>query len=174
MNYNFFVLKFLFFIFLNFLFIFQSFFSLNFLFSSRIDEELIICFAIFFVFILFITQIVNSLQDMLKTRIDLYVNVFLLVFKLIRKSLKRFKKHSSKTLSMKNVFLAHVSTIFFKNLSVFYSLQVALNAYVLNLRFKVLVESLKVDSELKSVLDKEASVKAYELELLYFKLLRAF
>jgi hypothetical protein len=144
------------------------------LFSSRIDEELIICFAIFFVFILFITQIVSSLQDMLKTRIDLYVNVFLLVFKLIRKSLKRFKKHSSKTLGMKNIFLAHVSTIFLKNLSIFYTFQIALNVYVLNLRFKILVESLRADAELKSVLEKEALLKASDLELLYLKLLRFF
>ena len=172
MNYNFFVLKFLFFIFLNFLFIFQTFFSLNFLFSSRIDEELIICFAIFFVFVLFITQIVNSLQDMLKTRIDLYINVFLLVFKLIRKSLKRFKKHSLRTLNMRNAFLYHVSTIFFKNLAVFHVFQISLNVHVLNLRFRILIESVRADMELKSALEREALLRAYDLELRYLTLLR--
>ncbi len=97
MNYNFFVLKFFLFILVNFFFIFQSFFSLNFFFSSKIDEELIICFAIFFVFILFINHIVKGLQDMLKARIEIYLNVFLIVFKLLKRSLKRLKKHNNKT-----------------------------------------------------------------------------
>jgi hypothetical protein len=167
MNYNFFVFKFLLFIILNFLFIFQGFFSLNFFFSSKIDEELIICFAIFFVFILFINHIVNGLQDMLKSRMEIYINIFLLVFKLIKKALKRFKKHNIKTVNVRSSFFLYIFSIFFHNLSSFFNYQIVLNNYLIQLRFKVLTDSLLADNELKALFLKRNLLQAYNLELKY-------
>lgn len=171
MNYNFAVFKFLLFVILNFLFFFQSFFSLNFFFSSKIDEELIICFAIFFVFLLFINHIVSGLQDMLRSRIEIYLNVFLLVFKLVRKSLKRFKKHNLKSISVRNSLLFYISSVFFNNLSSFFNYQNALNNYLVNFRFKNLIDALSLDIELKSGYYKKFLVSSYNLELSYLSFL---
>lgn len=171
MNYNFYVFKFLLFIIVNFLFIFQTFFSLNFFFSSKIDEELVICFAIFFVFILFINHIVTGLQDMLKSRVEVYVNVFLLVFKLLKKSLKRFKKHNVKTVNARNFAFSYIWSIFFQNLVSFSNYQLSVNNYLIQLRFKILIDSLMADAELKSLSWKKALVSAFLMELQYFSLI---
>jgi hypothetical protein len=170
MNYNFFVFKFLLFIILNFLFIFQGFFSLNFFFSSKIDEELIICFAIFFVFILFINHIVIGLQDMLKSRMEIYVNIFLLVFKLIKKALKRLKKHNVKTTNIRSSFFLNVFSVFLHNLCSFFNYQIVFNNYLIQLRFKVITDSLLADNELKSLFLKRNLIQAYNLELKYLSL----
>jgi hypothetical protein len=167
MNYNFYVFKFLLFIVVNFLFIFQAFFSLNFFFSSKIDEELIICFAIFFVFILVINHIVTSLQDMLRARVEVYVNLFVMTFKLLRKALKRFKKHNERTSSARDSAFTSVLVIFFRNLSAFANYQTLLNNYFIQLRLKSVVDTISVDLELKSLTRRKALVIAYTMELNY-------
>jgi hypothetical protein len=172
MNYNFYVFKFLLFIVLNFLFIFQVFFSLNFFFSSKIDEELVICFAIFFVFILVINHIVTSLQDMLRARVEVYVNLFIMTFKLLRKALKRFKRHNDKTIGAKNSMFSSILTIFYKNLSAFANYQTLLNNYMVQLRLKSVVDSISVDLELKSINRRKALIVAYSMELDYLKSVR--
>lgn len=168
MNYNLFVMKFFLFILLNFLFIFQAFFSLNFFFSSKIDEELVICFAIFFVFVLFINHIVNALQDMLKSRIENYVSVFLLCFKLIKKAVHRFKKHNSKTNAFRHMFFHNTISLFFSNLSSFAIYQTSLNNYLVNFRLKLLSDSILAESELRSDLFKKFYNFSYNMELKYF------
>jgi hypothetical protein len=168
MNYNFFVFKFLLFIIINFLFIFQTFFSLNFFFSSKIDEELIICFAIFFVFVLFINHIVNGLQDMLKARVEIYLNVFLIVFKLLKKSFKRLKKHNVKTNVARNFVFNSIWTAFFQNLSSFLNYQASISNYLIQLRLKTVTDSIIADLELKNGSWKRALVNAYLMEIQYF------
>lgn len=171
MNYNFFVFKFLLFIIINFLFIFQTFFSLNFFFSSKIDEELIICFAIFFVFVLFINHIVNGLQDMLKSRVEIYLNVFLIVFKLLKKSFRRLKKHNFKTTVARNFVFTSIWTIFFQNLSSFLNYQSSLNNYLIQLRLKTVTDSIVADLELKNHSWKRALINSYLTEIQYFFLI---
>ena len=172
MNYNFFVLKFFFFILINFFFIFQVFFSLNFFFSSKIDEELIICFAIFFVFILFINHIVKGLQDMLKARIEIYLNVFLIVFKLLKRSLKRLKKHNNKTVISRTLVFNSLWYSFFQNLSAFANHQLSFNNYLIQLRLKTLTDSILADIELKTNCWKRSLINSYLKELNYFILLK--
>lgn len=172
MNYNFYVFKFLLFIVLNFLFIFQIFFSLNFFFSSKIDEELVICFAIFFVFILVINHIVTSLQDMLRARVEIYVNLFIMTFKLLRKALKRFRKHNDKTTNTRDSMFSSILTIFYKNLNAFANYQTLLNNYLIQLRLKSIVDSISVDLELKSLNRRKALILAYNMELEYLKAIR--
>lgn len=174
MNYNFFVFKFLLFIVVNFLFIFQGFFSLNFFFSSKIDEELVICFAIFFVFVLFINHIVTGLQDMLKARSEIYINVFLLVFKLLRKSLRRFKKHNYKTVTARSFAFSFIWNAFFANLSSYFSYQNSLNNYLIHLRLKTVLDVIIADSELKLLSKKRSLLSAFFDEINYFTLLRGF
>lgn len=173
MNYNFFVLKFFLFILINFFFIFQGFFSLNFFFSSKIDEELIICFAIFFVFILFINHIVKGLQDMLKARIEIYLNVFVIVFKLLRRSLKRIKKHNNKTVSSRNLVFNSLWFNFFQNLSSFVNHQLSFNNYLIHFRLKTVTDSIVADIELKNTCWKHALVTSYLKELNYFILVKS-
>ena len=172
MNYNFFVLKFFFFILINFFFIFQVFFSLNFFFSSKIDEELIICFAIFFVFILFINHIVKGLQDMLKARIEIYLNVFLIVFKLLKRSLKRLKKHNNKTVISRTLVFNSLWYSFFQNLSAFANHQLSFNNYLIQLRLKTVTDSIMADIELKTNCWKRSLINSYFKELKYIVLLK--
>lgn len=172
MNYNFYVFKFLVFIVINFLFIFQTFFSLNFFFSSRIDEELIICFAIFFVFVLVINHVVMSLQDMLQARVEVYVNLFVMTFKLLRKALKRFKKHNERTVSARNSMFSSILMIFYRNLNSFANYQVLLNNYLIQLRLKSVVEAISADFELKLLNRRKALLSAYVMELNYLKSIR--
>jgi hypothetical protein len=172
MNYNLYVFKFLLLIVVNFLFIFQTFFSLNFFFSSKIDEELIICFAIFFVFILVINHIVTSLQDMLQGRIDVYVNLFIMTFKLLRKALKRFKKHNERTLGARELAFTFVLAVFFRNLSSLANYETLLNNYLIQLRLKLVIDAISVDLELKSQVYRKALLMAYLLELNYLNSVR--
>jgi hypothetical protein len=174
MNYNFFIFKFLLFIIVNFLLIFQGFFSLNFFFSSKIDEELIICLAIFFVFVLFINHIVTGLQDMLRSRSEIYINVFLLVFKLLRKSLKRFKKHNYKTLAARSFVFSFLWNAFFTNLVSYSAYQNSLNNYLIHLRLKTVLDVIIADSELRLLSKKRSLLNAFFDELKYFSLLRNF
>lgn len=168
------VSKFFFFVLVNFVFFFQIFFSLNFFFFTIIDEELIICCAIFLVFILFINQIVSGLQDMLKARIEIYLNTFLMIFRLLRKALKRFQKHNTKTLDMRDTLLSFLLQIFFKNLFSFSNYQFSLNSYLIQLRFKIIIDFVLSDFELRSNLKKEFIKEAYNKELKYLSLLRNF
>jgi hypothetical protein len=170
MNYNFFVFKFLLFILINFIFIFQIFFSLNFFFSNKFDEELVICFAIFFVFVLFINQIVTGLQDMLKTRVEIYLNIFLLVFKLLRKCLRRFKKHNNRTVLCRAAVFSHLYNVFFQNLTFFTSFQVYVNNYFTQVRLKSIIDSVMIESELKMSSLRKALSDCYKREIKYFNL----
>lgn len=172
MSYNLYVFKFLLFVVINFLFIFQTFFSLNFFFTSKLDEELIICFAIFFVFILVINHIVISLQDMLRTRVEVYINLFVLTFKLLRKALKRFKKHNEKVIHTRELMFGLIVTVFFRNLSAFASYQVLLNSYLIQLRVKTVIDAIGVDLELKSINRRRALLVAYSMELNYLQTIR--
>lgn len=172
MNYNLFVLKFFLFVLINFFFIFQTFFSLNFFFSTKIDEELIICFAIFFVFILFINHIVKGLQDMLKSRIEIYINVFLIVFKLLRRSLKRLQKHHNKTAVARNAVFNLVWSSFFQNLSSFLNSELSFNNYLIHLRLKTVTDSILADFELKLNTWNRSLYLAYSQELTYLYLVK--
>lgn len=174
MNFGNLVSKFFFFILLNFFFLFQIFFSLNFFFSAVIDEEFIICCAIFFVFILFINQIISGLQDMLKTRIEIYLNVFLMIFRLLRKGLKRLQKHNNKLLGSRNNLLLFFFQIFFKNLVSFSLFQNSLNLYLIHLRLKTTIDFIIADFDLRMFLKKEFLKNAYVKELKYFQLIKNF
>ena len=88
---------------------------------------------------------------MLKSRMEIYINIFLLVFKLIKKALKRFKKHNIKAVNVRSSFFLHIFSIFFHNLSSFFNYQIVLNNYLIQLRFKVLTDSLLADNELKTL-----------------------
>jgi hypothetical protein len=165
--YAFSVLKFFLFIFLNFVFIFQFFFSFNFFFSSVIDEEFVICLAIFFVFILFINQIVHGLQEMLKAKIDMYFNIFLLLFKLLKKGLRRLKKHNIKTISTKLNLYSFLFHIFLKNLSSLFEYQNSLFVYLLNFRLRVISELVLIDFELRDFLQRKFFMESFFVELEY-------
>jgi len=166
------VSKFFLFILINFFLFFQLFCSLNFFFSALIDEELIICVAIFLVFILFINQIVLGLQSVLRTRIEIYLNVFLIVFRLLRKVIKRFKKHNLKSLSGRASLLLFFLQVFFKNLASFLSYQNTLNLYITHIRFKSIIDFVVVDFDLRSKLKKGFLKGAYLRELRYFELIK--
>jgi hypothetical protein len=166
--------KFFLFILLNFFLFFQFFFSLNFFFSALVDEELIICVAIFLVFILFINHIVSGLQNVLKARIEIYLNVFLLVFRLLRKVIRRFKKHNLKALNARAALLFFFVQMFLKNLTSFSNYQNALILYVMHIRFKSIIDSVIADFDLRSHLKKRFLKEAYSRELQYFQMLKCF
>lgn len=172
MSYSFFVLRFLLFILLNFFFLFQSFFSLSFFFSSKIDEELIICLAIFFVFILFINHIIAGLQDMLKSKIDIYTSLFLLIFKILRKSLKRLRKHEQKAVLARGVLFSFFYTTFSQNLFAYNNFQVSLNNFLIQMRLRIIFDSIMADIELKSFSKKRSLAFAYDREFNYFKFVK--
>lgn len=172
MNYNFIVLRFFLFVLINFFFCFQFFFSLNLFFSGAIDEELIICIAIFFVFILFINQIISGLHEMLKARVDAYLNIFLLSFKLLRKGLKRFKKHIQKSAVIRSWSFAFLFQIFLKNLSSFFICQIFMNIYWLNFCLKNVGELILGDFLLKNTLKERFFFRSFVNELKYLHLVR--
>jgi hypothetical protein len=157
--------KFFVFILINFIFFYQFFFSLNFFFFTLLDEEFIICLAIFFVFILFVNQIARGVQEMLKSRIEIYVNIFLLLFKIMKKGLRRFKKHNNKTIIIRRHFFSFLSQIFLKNLSSFSDYQNFLNNYFIHLNLKNVNELVLIDLELRNFLQKKFLKEAFEKEL---------
>lgn len=168
-----FVFKFFSFVFYNFLFVFQFYFVTNFFFSSKIDEEFVVCLAIFLVFLLFINQIVQGIQDMLKVRSEIYVNSFILTFQLIRKALKRFKKHNSKLLAFSFSYLSLLENFFLFNLASFYKHSIAISNYFLNSRVKSLIESLLFFYEVNYIISKEFLHVVYSSELKFEIFLRS-
>jgi len=167
-----FVFKFFSFVFYNFLFVFQFYFVTNFFFSSRIDEEFVVCLAIFLVFLLFINQIVQGIQDMLRVRSEIYINSFILTFQLIRKALKRFKKHNSKLLNFSFSYLSLLENFFLFNLASFYKHSIAISNYFLNGRIKSLIESLLFFYEVNYIVSKEFLHNEYSSELKFELFLR--
>lgn len=167
-----FVFKFFSFVFYNFLFVFQFYFVTNFFFSSRIDEEFVVCLAIFLVFLLFINQIVQGIQDMLRVRSEIYINSFVLTFQLIRKALKRFKKHNSKLLTFSFSSLSVLENFFLFNLASFYRHSTAISNYFLNSRVKSLIESLLFFYEVNYTISRDFLQGAYALELKFEIFLR--
>ena len=166
-NYSFrvLVLKFISFVLLNFLFVFQFYFFSNFFFSSRVDEEFVVCLAIFLVFLVFINQIVQGIQDTLKTRSEIYFNSFVLTLNLIRKALKRIKKHNSKFIFSFLYFLSILENFFVTNLVVFYNHSVSMGNYLINTRFKMMIETFLVFYSLNFFVKKNSLVSAYSVEL---------
>lgn len=166
------VFKFFSFVFYNFLFIFQLYFSVNFFFSSKIDEEFVVCLAIFLVFFLFINQIVQGIQDMLRIRSEIYINSFIVTFQLIRKALKRFKRHNNKVIMFSSFYLGLVENLFVSNLVSFYKHIMSINNYFLNSRIKSLIESLLFFYELEFSLKREFLNSSYQAEVKFESFLK--
>lgn len=164
-SFRFFVFKFLSFVFYNFLFVFQFYFAVNFFFSNKIDEEFVVCLAIFLVFLLFINQIVQGIQDMLRIRSEIYINSFVVTFQLIRKALKRFKKHNSRLLGFSVSSISILENLFFNNLVSFSRHGMVISNYFLNSRIKSLVDSLLFFYELEFSLKLDSLNFVYDSEL---------